>query len=257
MSEKDSPVAGCSVHSPQSTVHSPPSQRKESYDSEGKNSAAAVQHSRGVEAAGMSDKEVDFGRLRKLRVDSKWNQLTGEERDRLESWLFEENLGYAKIVARVKAEFDIETTTTSVYRYYQRRARERKAEELVETQLAADQLNGLAVDASSLRTAAVKLVGNAAVKLACEKPEDLEQLAALTELLLEAEQNDLRRGRLEFAQRCFDYEAIVATVQEIPWIRAYMQAVVDNKSLSSDEKSKKVEAMLFHWVKEVKAGHVK
>lgn len=213
--------------------------------------------SRGVESAGVSDNEVDFGRLRKLRQDSKWNRLTGEERDRLDRWLFEENRGYAKIVALAKTEFDIETTTTSVYRYYQRRARERKAEELVETQLAADQLNGLAVDASSLRTAVVKLVGNAALKLACEKPEDVEQLAALTELLLEAEQNDLRRGRLQFAQRCFDYEATVATVEEIPWIRAYLQSVMDDTSLSGDEKTRKVQAMLFHWVREVKARKVK
>ena len=118
----------------------------------------------------------------------------------------------------------------------------------METQLTADQLNGLAVDAGSLRTAALKL--------ACEKQEDLEQLAALTELLLEAEQNDPRRGRFQFAQRCFDYEPTVATVEEIPRVQAYMRSVTDDKSLSGDEKTKKVQAMLFYWVKEVKAGNV-
>lgn len=69
--------------------------------------------SREVESTG----EIDFGRLRKLREDSKWNQLTGDERERLDSWLFEENLGYAKIVARAKTEFDIETTTTSMFTF--------------------------------------------------------------------------------------------------------------------------------------------
>jgi hypothetical protein len=195
--------------------------------------------------------------MRKLREDSTWNQLTPEQREKLERWLFDENLGYAKTLERVKTEFGIETTATSLCRYYRRRVLERQADELTEAQFSADVLNGTAVDANSLRTATLKLVSKAALNVASEKPQEIEQLVSLTELLLEAEQNDLRRGRLEFDQRCFDYEATVESLRDLPWVRAYMQAIQDDKSLNDHEKIKKVQAMLFHWKTAVQTGKVK
>src|ERR1035441_8756389 len=108
-------------------------------------------------------------RMRKMRDDSTWNQLTPEQRETLESWLFDENLGYAKTLARVQEEFGLEATIASVGRFYRRRARERQVEELVEAQAAANELNDLPVSVASLREAAVKLVGKAALKLAGEK----------------------------------------------------------------------------------------
>jgi len=162
-----------------------------------------------------------------MRENSTWSQLSTEQREELEGWLFEENLGYAKILERVKAEFGIEATKSSLCRYYRRRVLERQAEELVEAQLSADALNGL--DGNSRRNAALKLVGNIALRVAREKPEEIEQLASLTGLLLQAEQNDLRRGRLQFAQRSLDCEATVATEEESP--RACPEAVQDDASL--------------------------
>ena len=76
-----------------------------------------------------------------------------------------------------------------------RRARERQVAELVQAQLAAIDLNELPVSVDSLRTAAMKLVGKTVLKLASEKPEEVEQLASFTKLLLESEGNDLRRAR--------------------------------------------------------------
>ena len=181
--------------------------------------------------------------LRKLREDALWNRLTSEQRQRLEKWLFEENLGYAKTAARVKEEFGIETTITSVGRCYHRLAREREVADLLETQLTADEMNGLPVDTGSLRTAAVK-------------PEDVKTLASITKLLLESERNELRRGRLEFAQRCFDYDATVASVDDLPKVRAYLQAIQDDTSLNDDEKIRRVQAMLYHWSSLVKARKV-
>jgi hypothetical protein len=194
--------------------------------------------------------------LRKLRDDALWNRLTPGQRERLEKWLFEENLGYAKTTARVKEEFGIETAITSVSRCYHRLAREREVADLLEAQLTANELNGLPVDTGSLRTAAIRLTSKAALKMVVEKPEEVKTLASITKLLLESERNELRRGRLEFAQRCFDYDATVASVDDLPKVRAYMQAIEDDNSLSNDEKIRKVQAMLFHWSSLVKARKV-
>ena len=190
--------------------------------------------------------------IRKVRDNSTWCQLLPAELERLDSWLFDENLGYAKAAARVQKEFGIQATIASVGRYYRRRARVRQADELVEAQIAADGLNSLVVDANSLRAAVMKLVGKAALNLASEKPEELEQLTSLAQVLLEAEQNDLRRGRLELAERCFDYEKTVESLADMPKFRAYLQSITDNPRLSHDQKVERVQAIMFHWEKVVR-----
>src|SRR5580658_4350172 len=73
--------------------------------------------------------------MRKMRDDSTWNRLTPEQRETLESWLFDENLGYEKTLERVQTEFGLEATIASLGRFYRRRARERQAEELLDAQV--------------------------------------------------------------------------------------------------------------------------
>ncbi|MGD0814510.1 MAG: hypothetical protein ABSA83_12970 [Verrucomicrobiota bacterium] len=182
-----------------------------------------------------------------MRDDSTWSQLTLEQREALESWLFDEKLGYAKTLERVQKEFGVEATIASVGRFYRRRARERQVEELVQAQADANELNDLPVSVASLREAAVKLVGKAALNLATEKPEQLEQLVSFTKLLLESEDIDIRRSRMKLAQRCFDYEATAASQKDLPQLRAYMQVISDDTSLTYDEKIKRVHAILYGW----------
>ncbi len=185
--------------------------------------------------------------MRKMRDDSTWNQLSPEQRETLESWLFDENLGYAKTLERAQKEFGVEATIASVGRFYRRRAQERQVEELVEAQAAADELNELPVSAESLRAAAVKLVGKAVLKMVSEQPDRLEQLASLTRLLLDSEDNDIRRARLRLAEKYFDYEATAASQKDLPQLRAYLAVVGDDTSLSHDEKIERVQAILFGW----------
>jgi hypothetical protein len=185
--------------------------------------------------------------MRKLREDSAWNQLATEQRETLESWLFDENLGYAKTLERVKQEFGLEGTISSLGRYYRRRARERQVEELVEAQASANELNDLPVSAASLREAAVKLVGKVALKLATEKPAEVEQLVSFTKLLLASDDNDIRRARLKLAQQYFDYEATAAAQKELPHMRAYLEAAGYDDSMSYEEKMERVHRILFGW----------
>ena len=120
----------------------------------------------------------------------------------------------------------------------------------------ADELNILPVSMDSLRTAVLKFVGKAALKLADEHPEQLEQMASLAKLLLESEKNDLQRSRLKLAEQYFHFEATAASVDELPKIRAYLDVIGDDASLSSDEKIKRVRMILFGW-KQFKADEAK
>jgi hypothetical protein len=185
--------------------------------------------------------------MRKMREDSTWNQISPEQRETLESWLFEENLGYAKTMERVQQEFGIQTTLASVGRYYRRRAEERQVEELVQAQEMADEVNDLPVSVVSLREAAMKLVGKAILKLASEKPEKLEELVPFTRLLLESEENEIRRSRLKLAEQYFDYEATAAWIKELPHMGAYVDIIGDDACLTHDEKIRRMRAVLYGW----------
>src|SRR5712692_2359958 len=47
--------------------------------------------------------------MRKMREDSTWNGLTAEQRQKLENWLFERNLGYAETLKRAHKEFGVQS----------------------------------------------------------------------------------------------------------------------------------------------------
>ena len=181
----------------------------------------------------------------KIRDDSTFNQLTPEQREKMEAWLFDENLGYAKTLERVKQEFSLEATMSSLGRYYRRRARDRQVEELLEAQDAAFDVKDLPLNVPIMREALAKLLYKAVLKQATEKPGEVEQLAALTKLVLDSEDNDIRRSRLELAQRWFHYEATVAARKDLPQLTAYMSAISDDATLSYEEKLSRVHAILY------------
>ena len=184
---------------------------------------------------------------RKLREDSLWNRLTSAQRDTLDGWLFAENLGYAQVVTRVRDEFGLPTSVASVGRYFRRRARERQADELVESQAAAEAINRLPVSTGQLRAAALKLASKAALQLVTEQPERLEDVVALTRLLLESEANDLRRERLRLEARQFEHAMATATAGDLPKLRAYLKVIADDDQLSGEAKVQRVRDLLFGW----------
>jgi len=130
----------------------------------------------------------------------------------------------------------------------------RQVEELAAAQLNADELNELPVSIANLREAAVKLVGKAVLKLASEKPEELETLASFTELLLASEENEIRRSRLQLARQCFDYDPTAASLEDLPRLRPYLDVVGEDESLSQDEKIGRVKDILFGWKKGERNG---
>jgi hypothetical protein len=183
--------------------------------------------------------------MRKLREDSLGNKLTLEQRDLLEHWLFDDNLGYTEARERVQKEFGLETTVWSVSRFFHQRARERPIEQLVEASVSAGMVNATPISTASLREAAVKLAGKSALKLAGEKPNDMDHLVAFTRLLLESEENEIRRERLRLSQRQFDHAAMASTIEELPQLRSYLITVSDDGSLTEMEKLERIRAIIL------------
>lgn len=69
----------------------------------------------------------------KLRSDSVFAQLTVEQIEVLEDWLFEEKLSYKEVIGKLQQEFGLKTSQTALGRFFQRLSGER----IQERQLAA------------------------------------------------------------------------------------------------------------------------
>ena len=102
--------------------------------------------------AGEDDKfnNIQTKIMNKLRSDSAFCQLTPEQVDVLEGWLFEERLGYPTVLEKLKAEFGLETSLTGLRRFYKRLEMERSRVSLMD----AVEMGGLAVEA--LRSGTLK-----------------------------------------------------------------------------------------------------
>ena len=153
--------------------------------------------------------------MRKMRCDSTWNALTAEQRVRLDGWLFADNLGYRKIVERVKSEWGVTGTEDSLGRYYQRRATERAVAELRETAESAAEVSAAGGQVESLRSSSFKLIGKRLLETTLAKGS-VNELAALGRLLLEQEEREIERGRLELAREKFQFKAAEAALAQLP-----------------------------------------
>ena len=183
--------------------------------------------------------------MRKPRSNSNWNQLTAPQRETVEKWLFDEHLSYDETLARVKSEFGLETSRTSLCRYYHSRERERQVADLVEAQALSDAVAAPELSTDSMRAAALKLVAKTTLKLACERPDQLKELESLAKILLLSEDNDIRQGRLKLEEDHFHYQAATAASEEIPHLAKLLLRIEDDEALSEEAKLDKVHALLF------------
>ncbi len=183
--------------------------------------------------------------LKKVRSDSTWHGLRFEQCETVERWLFEENQGYEKTVERLKQEFGVETSKSSVARFFSYRARLRRATELLDAQVAADQLAAVPARKEDMREAAVKMLAQKAVVLATEKPEDVDKLMSVTKVLLDSEENDIRLRRVKLEERYYDLESNAACAKELQTVRSYLKALGENEYLDEKEKIDLVLKLLY------------
>jgi hypothetical protein len=183
--------------------------------------------------------------IRKVRSDSNWHGLTFEQCETVEEWLFEDNLSYTETAERIRKEFGRETSRSSVGRFYGHRAQLRRATELVDAQVAADQIHVVPAKTGDMREAAVKLLAQKAVVLATEKPEDVAGLMSLTKVLLESEENEIRLRRVKLEERYYDLQANTVCAAELQKVRTYLRTVGDNEYLNEKEKIGLVVKLLY------------
>jgi hypothetical protein len=142
--------------------------------------------------------------MSKLRSDSAWSKLTAEQRETLEGWLFEENIGYKEALERVQKEFGLAPSLTSLADFYQRLAEERMHRELLGVKSMAGKIGKAGVDREKLGATAMTLVANRMLQLAVASPGKVKELASLGRLLVANEAQDIKRRWLELEEEKMD-----------------------------------------------------
>jgi hypothetical protein len=150
----------------------------------------------------IGDSEQKKGQINvsKLRADSVWGKLTAEQRETLEGWLFEENIGYKEALERAKQEFGLASSLTSLAVFYQHLAEERMQRELLGVKSLAGKIDKVETNWEDLGGTAMTLVAKRMLQLAVVSPGKIRELASLGRLLVANEAIEIKRRWVELEE---------------------------------------------------------
>src|ERR1700749_1786598 len=134
--------------------------------------------------------------MSKLRSDCVFSKLTPEQVDRLEGWLFEENMSYKDAFERAQQEFGVGGSLTGLRRFYGHLAKERRREDLTDTMSACVEAAALG-DNATLRAGLLAMANMCAVRFMTESPRDIKTITALLRALTSAQGQELRRVKAQ------------------------------------------------------------
>lgn len=129
--------------------------------------------------------------MRKLRSDSTFSGLPAGQRDQLLEWLFNGGMSYAEIAKRLRKEFGLAASESSLGRFYRHVAEERLLEGLRSPE----------GSVNDFRVAARKLLGMAMLQACKENNErrgkdGLKAVVALMRLMLRDQEMEMSEQRL-------------------------------------------------------------
>src|ERR1700749_884803 len=70
--------------------------------------------------------------MHKIKANALWNELSPEQLETLDKWLFEKKLSFAEAWPKAQSELGFKGSISSLQRYYHRRKQEKKVEEIAE-----------------------------------------------------------------------------------------------------------------------------
>ncbi|MDB6020171.1 MAG: hypothetical protein JWQ04_28 [Pedosphaera sp.] len=192
--------------------------------------------------------------MKKAASNARWSGLSPENLQTLENWLFDAKLTYPCALERARRELGFTGSPSSLKRFYQRRSRERTVQGFREVCFGAETITQAPGDTALLRAAAMKMVGRLFLSRITETPEAVKDWEPLARLLLQSEDNELRRQMkseentirrecLKFAQERFHYNVIEEAQKILPQLEALAEARKDPDTQFFDQ-SKYLNGML-------------
>jgi len=153
--------------------------------------------------------------MSKTKASAAWNDLSAEQRETLEKWLFEENLSYPQAHERARKELGFAGSVSSVVRFYRRTAHERLMAELAEARERAAEITGTAAGTEGLRASAMQVIGQLLLRQVTQNQGTVRDWSPLARLLLQSEHNDLQREWLAARQKSMEVQAMRGAVDTL------------------------------------------
>jgi hypothetical protein len=195
---------------------------------------------------------------KKPRSNSILHGLTAEQRERVDYWLFEENVSYEEMVDRCRKILEVKVSRSSVRRYYERGCVARRLEEVAcpggeRKKLAA----GLGSQAEEEFSIAVGLASKAAANEAIKPEEhgDLKRLNEVMRMTIAARREVNERKRIELqAERTAQHGRKVALLEKRFQFSASveclnhakeMKEIMEKKGLSDAHRVMEIRERLF------------
>ena len=153
--------------------------------------------------------------IKKLRSDAIWNRLTPEQREKIEHWLFEENLSYRETHERAQKELGLTCSPSTIRWIYKRGMKLRGVADLADAQATAEDLDVAVADVETLRSSNMKLILTRLQEKALERA-DVREVAALGRVMLHGEECEIQRERVALARERFRFRASQAALKALP-----------------------------------------
>jgi hypothetical protein len=151
--------------------------------------------------------------MSKVRADSTWSGVAVEKMEMLDGWLFEDSLCYREVKEKIKAEWNMEVSISSLSRYYRDREQEVALGDAADLQETADAVDGAPAKLDKLRSSAWKMIGVRLLERTLRRG-NVKELAMLGRLMSESEWREIQRGRLDLAREKFEFNATKAALDQ-------------------------------------------
>jgi len=177
----------------------------------------------------------------KLRADSTFANLTPDQRETIEGWLFDENLAYSVVLNRLHRDFGLRATLPSLARYRQRLAVERTHRESLGIDNVLRQVNDADLPFEKIATAAMTLAAKRLLVLAIESPHKTKDFARLARLVFAHQRRQISQHWLDIGRAKFEFDAAIATLLH----HFKIQEHIEDESINDEQKIRKIREDMF------------
>jgi hypothetical protein len=176
--------------------------------------------------------------MKKVRPDARWNELSKEQLEILDKWMFEDKLSYAKILPKAQKQLGFKGQMTSLKNYFKRRQQERMLTDMGEAAVDAAQVEETGAKKKALRSANMNLFHGYLFQALRACPEKIKELTPLYRVAVQDDHNDalremkdeeykIRREAMAFAKERHQFALMDKALKALPQLRELEEAKKD------------------------------
>jgi hypothetical protein len=184
--------------------------------------------------------------MRKTRSEARWNELSPEQIEMLDNWLFEQKLSHAKAWARAQKQFGFKGSVSSVKRYFLRRQKERMITDLTELKVDVAKVEASGVEPQKVHKANMTVINGVLFRALSAAPEKVKEWAPVAQLAVQNNHDDtlrkikdeehkIRLQGMEFAKEKFHIEVMEKALAALPQLKQLAEAKKDPNTKRYEE----------------------